>query len=113
MHQTAAQPAYLRALTQLLAGRERQFWVLQTAGWALYFAAAWVSAMTYDKPTPYYDVILGAAVSGFLLTIPLRYAYRRLWVAAPARAPTSSSAGAGSTLGSSTTRGCRKNGSAR
>ena len=84
MHQTTAQPAYVRALTQLLAGRERQFWVLQTAGWALYFAAAWVSAMTYDKPTPYYDVILGAAVSGFLLTIPLRYVYRRLWVATPA-----------------------------
>ena len=43
----------------------------------------WVSAMTYDKPSPYYDVILGAAISGFLLTIPMRYVYRRLWTASP------------------------------
>jgi hypothetical protein len=74
----------MRTLGRMFGSRERQFWVLQTAGWALYFAAAWVSAMTYDKPTPYYNVIFGAAVSGFLLTIPLRYVYRRLWNASPA-----------------------------
>jgi glucose-6-phosphate-specific signal transduction histidine kinase len=84
MNPNPRQPAYVRALTRLFESRERQFWVLQSAGWALYFAAAWVSAMTYDKPTPYYNLILGAAVSGFLLTLPLRYVYRRLWTRSPA-----------------------------
>jgi two-component system LytT family sensor kinase len=77
-------PTYPSALRRLFESRERQFWVLQTAGWALYFAAAWVSAMTYDKPTPYYNVIFGAAITGFVLTIPMRYVYRRLWTGSPA-----------------------------
>jgi len=73
------QPAYMRAVARLLSSQERQFWAFQIIGWSLYLAAAWVSAMTYDKPTPYYNVISGAAITGFFLTIPMRYAYRVLW----------------------------------
>ena len=67
----------------LLSTRDRQFWTLQIGGWLCYFIAAYLGALAYEKPTSYYTVLAAAAVSGFVLTAGLRYAYRPLWHRSP------------------------------
>jgi len=68
---------------RVLATRDRQFWFLQLFGWSAYFAATYVGAITYEKPSAYVNIIAIAAASGFMLAIPLRYLYRRLWSRTP------------------------------
>ena len=63
--------------------RNLLFWVLQTVGWSAYIIVQYVGALLYDKPGSYVKVLLIAGVSGFLLTIPLRYIYRWLWTRQP------------------------------
>jgi len=62
-----------------LGTRERQFWFLQTLGWSTFFIAAWVGALAAEKPVSYNQLIIVAALSGFLLSLMLRYVYRVLW----------------------------------
>jgi len=50
-------------IEQVFRDRGRLFWILNIAGWTGYTLAAW----------------LGAPVSGFVGTLPLRYLYRALW----------------------------------
>ena len=64
----------------LLQNRGRLFWILNIGGWAGYLLAAWVGALAHEKPESYLAVIAATAISGFLLTIPLRMLFRRLWV---------------------------------
>src|SRR5512139_2221029 len=42
-----------------------------------------MGALLYAKPASYIKVVLVAAASGFLLSAPLRYAYRWLWSRRP------------------------------
>jgi hypothetical protein len=44
---------------------------------------AYVGALAHEKPDAYIAVIVAMAVAGFLLTIPMRYLYRRLWGRSP------------------------------
>ena len=67
----------------LLRDRGRLYWILNVAGWAGYTIAAWLGALAHEKPESYFAVILATAVSGFLLTFPMRAAYRRLWSQSP------------------------------
>ncbi|MCM2312895.1 MAG: histidine kinase, partial [Steroidobacteraceae bacterium] len=48
-----------------------------------YLITQYMGALLYDKPTSYIKVVLAAAASGFLLSAPLRYVYRRLWSKRP------------------------------
>lgn len=66
-------------LDHLFRDRNRLFWILNTAGWTGYALAAWLGALAHEKPEAYFFVILAAAVSGFLGTLPLRVLYRKLW----------------------------------
>jgi sensor histidine kinase YesM len=66
-------------LAQVRSNRDVLFWSLHAAGWAAYGISQYVGALTYhDEPATYSHVIVNAALAGFILTIPLRYLYRRL-----------------------------------
>jgi two-component system LytT family sensor kinase len=64
--------------------RDLLFWSLHTIGWSGYGIAQYLGALLYSKPVPYQKVILIAAVSGFILSAPLRYLCRHLWSRPPA-----------------------------
>lgn len=59
--------------------RNLLFWTLHAAGWAAYAVTQYFGALLYEKPASYGQVILIAAVAGFLLSMPMRSIYRRLW----------------------------------
>ncbi len=64
---------------RLFRDRGTLFWVLNIAGWTGYTLAAWLGALAHEKPESYVQVILVTAVTGLLLTVPMRLFYRRLW----------------------------------
>jgi hypothetical protein len=66
-------------LNELVRDRDRLFWVLNTAGWTGYVLAAYLGALAHEKPDAYIAVLLAMAVAGFLLTIPLRMVFKKLW----------------------------------
>jgi two-component system, LytTR family, sensor kinase len=66
-------------LEQFRSNRNVLFWGLHAAGWAAYGITQYFSALIYEKPSNYERVIIVAALSGFVLTVPMRYLYRRLW----------------------------------
>ena len=63
MSAKTTQVGIARGLDRLAASRGRQFWLLQTMGWGAYFAAAYIGALAYEKPSSYVTLIVGAAVS--------------------------------------------------
>ena len=66
-------------LEQFRSNRNLLFWSLHAAGWGAYGITQYFSALLYEKPSSYAQVIWVAAISGFILSIPMRYLYRRLW----------------------------------
>lgn len=66
-------------LDSLVRNRNRLFWTLNIAGWSGYVLAAWLGALTHGKPDAYVAVVIAAAAIGFLLSIPMRLIYSRLW----------------------------------
>lgn len=68
---------------QLFRDRSRLFWILNIAGWTGYTLAAWLGALAHEKPESYFAVIVATAVTGLLITILLRWIYRRLWSRSP------------------------------
>ena len=79
----ARQPQGGFTLEQFRSNRNVLFWSLHAAGWGAYGISQYFSALLYEKPSSYAQVICVAAVSGFVLSIPMRYIYRRLWGRAP------------------------------
>ena len=71
------------SVDQLFRNRNRLFWILNIAGWTGYTLAAWLGALAHEKPESYFAVIVATAVSGLLITIPMRLIYRRLWSRSP------------------------------
>src|SRR5262252_7386111 len=74
-------------LDRLLKNRAALFWVLQVGGWLAYGVSQYVGQLLYEvKPEGMrglVTVISLATVSGFLLSLELRYIYRRLWGRSP------------------------------
>jgi LytS/YehU family sensor histidine kinase len=70
-------------LDLLRGNRNLLFWGLHTLGWSAYGLAQWVGSAVYGKEPGYAQVIGIAAAAGFLLSVPLRWLYRRLWSAGP------------------------------
>jgi signal transduction histidine kinase len=66
-------------LDQLRSNRSALFWTLHAAGWGAYFITQLFGALLYEKPGSYVAVFAIAAVSGFILSMPMRYIYRALW----------------------------------
>jgi two-component sensor histidine kinase len=70
-------------LDVLRGNRELLFWGLHTMGWVAYALALYVGSAIYMKDPGYEKVIVVASISGWLLSAPLRYVYRRLWDRGP------------------------------
>lgn len=64
---------------QLFDDRNRFFWVLQTTGWLGYVLIQYIGSLTQETREIYVLFVALGAYAGFLLTIPLRYLYRRIW----------------------------------
>jgi hypothetical protein len=62
----------------LRKNRNLLFWSLHAMGWSAYGIAQYLGAVLYGKPVAYMKVIVIAAVSGFVLSAPLRYFCRWL-----------------------------------
>jgi two-component system LytT family sensor kinase len=72
-------PMKMPSLEQLRTNRNVLFWSLHAAGWAAYGITQYFGALLYEKPSSYARVIAVAAVSGFVLSMPMRTVYQRLW----------------------------------
>jgi hypothetical protein len=76
------------SLDPLLKNRVALFWTLHIGGWLAYALSQYLGTLLYESKyehiSGYMTVIAIAAVSGFLLSLELRYIYRRLWTRGPA-----------------------------
>jgi signal transduction histidine kinase len=74
-------------LDPLLKNRSALFWTLHVGGWLGYLVSQYLGTLLYEHKSEnlagYLAVIVIAAVSGFLLSLELRYIYRRLWISSP------------------------------
>src|SRR5262249_27353294 len=70
-------------LDLLRTKRNLVFWTLHAAGWTAYALTQYFGALLYEKPASYARVITVAALAGFVLSMPMRYIYRRLWAQSP------------------------------
>jgi two-component system, LytTR family, sensor kinase len=73
----------MSTLEQFRSSRNVLFWSLHAAGWAAYGLTQYFGALLYEKPSSYARVIAVSAVAGFVLSMPMRYIYRRLWSRPP------------------------------
>lgn len=64
---------------QLFDDRNRFFWVLQLIGWLGYALIQYIGSLTQEMREIYLLIVALGAYAGFLLTIPLRYLYQRVW----------------------------------
>jgi two-component system LytT family sensor kinase len=75
------------SLDPLLKNRNALFWTLHVGGWTAYAVSQYLGTLLYDTKYEhmqgYMTVIMIAAVTGFLLSLELRYIYRRLWTRSP------------------------------
>jgi signal transduction histidine kinase len=75
------------SLNPLLKNRVALFWTLHIGGWLAYALSQYLGSLLYDTKyehmKSYLLVILIVAFSGFLLSLELRYIYRRLWTRSP------------------------------
>lgn len=67
----------------VLDERNRLFWVLHTLGWGGYALVHYIGSLMHEMRSIYALIIILGAYAGFLLTVPLRYLYRRIWEAPP------------------------------
>ena len=74
-------------LDPLLKNRSALFWTLQVGGWLGFVISQYLGTLLYEHKSEnlsgYLTVIVVAATSGFLLSLELRYIYRRLWLSSP------------------------------
>src|SRR5947209_13118562 len=66
-------------LEQIRTNRNVLFRSLHAAGWAAYGITQYFGALLYEKPASYARVIAVSAIAGFILSMPMRYIYQRLW----------------------------------
>ncbi|MCF2909296.1 histidine kinase [Pseudoalteromonas sp. DL2-H2.2] len=67
----------------LVDNRQRFFWVLQIAGWIGYALVNYIGSKVFEMRDIYVFVIVLNAYAGCLMTVPLRYLYRKVWNAKP------------------------------
>ena len=70
----------------LRTNRNAVFWTLQTGGWLAFLATQYLGTWFYGKTEemPNYGYVIAlAAVTGFLISLELRFIYRRLWSLPP------------------------------
>ncbi|AWL12063.1 Histidine kinase [Saliniradius amylolyticus] len=70
---------------RLFESTERQFWVCHTAGWLGFGLIYYFGSFLHDMRSVWLFVIMLNVYTGWLITIPLRYVYRRVWRLEPWR----------------------------
>jgi two-component system LytT family sensor kinase len=68
---------------KLVDSRERLFWTLHTAGWCGFAIVYYIGSFLQDMRSIWLFVIVLNAYAGWLLTIPLRYIYRKALTLTP------------------------------
>lgn len=63
----------------LIENRNRLFWLVHTAGWLGFALVHYLGSLLHELRDIFAVIILLNAYAGWLLTVPLRYIYRRLW----------------------------------
>lgn len=66
-------------LEQLRSNRTVVFWTLHSAFWAAYWIIEYFGLLPYERPGSYAIVLGLAVVAYFVLSLPMRAIYRRLW----------------------------------
>lgn len=64
---------------KLFEDRTRQFWILHTLGWLGFAIVNYLGSLVQETRDAYLIVIVLDSYIGWLITIPLRYAYQRAW----------------------------------
>lgn len=59
--------------------KERFFWILHSGGWAGFVLVYYLGSFLHDMRSVFILVIILNGLAGWLLTLPLRYLYRRIW----------------------------------
>ena len=67
----------------LIENRNRFFWVLHTGGWVGFAMIQFLGSLLQDLRDIFVIVIILNAYAGWMLTVPLRYIYRRVWNFSP------------------------------
>ena len=70
---------------ELIEDRNRFFWVLHTAGWLGFAMIQFLGSLLHDLRDIFVVVIMLNAYAGWMLTVPLRYVYRKAWNLSPAK----------------------------
>lgn len=68
---------------ELIENRNRFFWVLHTGGWLGFAMIQFLGSLLHDLRDIFVIVIILNAYAGWMLTVPLRYIYRRAWNLSP------------------------------
>ncbi|MEW6993655.1 sensor histidine kinase [Colwelliaceae bacterium MEBiC 14330] len=63
----------------LLENRNRLFWLAHTAGWFGFAFVNYLGSLQHDLRDIFVVIIFLNAYAGWLLTVPLRYIYRKAW----------------------------------
>ena len=66
-------------ISQLRSSRNTLFWTLHAAGWLAYGLTVYFGFLFYKQPAGIAPVIAIAAAGGFVLSLPMRYIYHRIW----------------------------------
>ena len=70
---------------KLFEDRTRQFWILHTLGWLGFAIVNYLGSLVQETRDAYLIVVALDSYVGWLITIPLRYAYQKVWNWAPWR----------------------------
>ena len=66
-------------MSKFFEDRARQFWLLHTLGWLGFAIVNYLGSLVQETRDAYLIVIGLDAYIGWLITIPLRYAFQRIW----------------------------------
>jgi len=68
---------------ELIENRNRFFWILHTGGWFGFALVQFLGSLLHDLRDIFVIVIVLNTYAGWMLTVPLRYIYRRAWNLTP------------------------------
>jgi len=64
---------------ELLENRNRLFWLVHSAGWFGFALVHYLGSLLHDLRDLFVLIIFLNAYAGWMLTVPLRYIYRKVW----------------------------------
>lgn len=69
--------------TKTFENKDRLFWFMHTAGWCGFALVHYLGSLLHDLRDIFTIIIILNAYSGWMLSIPLRYIYRKVWNQSP------------------------------